>query len=503
MLFDTYQLVHSLTKAEKRYFQLSASLHVIGEKNNYLKLFEALNRQKKFDKTSISQEFKAQHLHLLKRHLQTTLLKSLRSFHATSSVAIQVYTMISETEILYKKGLTKSALKLVHHAKKIAAGNDLHLAMAQLLELEIKLLAISHQLVHAQPKIKRAFEEAYRQIKLYENFQNCFHFRMEVNAAHNKEILFRQPEDQKKYLEEIKTLSKKDLSEKAKWELYNGAGTYFSSIGDHEEGHDYHKKASAIFEKKTFQASDELRQYVLSLYTQSITFFYLKKYNDALNNLKIIQDLFYTLRDPANKRNIQELFLHSLLLEGFIGMDSNKYEKARPVILQMKKESNERGIINVSLRNEIYYQQTGFWFCTGNFSEARSWLTKMLQDKDAPKENPARYRFARLMQLLVLFELNEFREIENLLPATKKFLRKKDQRFKVEEAVLNFISEYSRSKELRSEKNRRINFSGLNKLLLRVAKDKSEAAALRVFDYAAWARAKAENKTMAELLSKK
>ena len=70
MLFDIYQLVHSLTKAEKRYFQRSASLHVIGEKNNYLKLFEALNRQKKFDEQEIIKEFRGQHLYLLKRHLQ-------------------------------------------------------------------------------------------------------------------------------------------------------------------------------------------------------------------------------------------------------------------------------------------------------------------------------------------------------------------------------------------------------------------------------------------------
>ena len=104
-----------------------------------------------------------------------------------------------------------------------------------------------------------------------------------------------------------------------------------------------------------------------------------------------------------------------------------------------------------------------------------------------------------LMQLLVLFELHEFREIENLLPATKKFLRKKDQRFKVEEAVLNFISGYARSRELHSTAFRVMKFSELRKQLVRISKDKNEAASLRVFDYMAWATAREGNKSIAEL----
>ncbi len=493
MLFDTYQLVHSLSKAEKRYFQCAASLHTIGEKNTYLKLFDALNRQKQFNEAEIQQEFRGQNFYLLKRHLYKSILKSIRAFHEASSTAIQVYSMISEVEILYKKGLTKAALKLVHHAKKIASRYELHLALAQLLELEIKLLAASQQLVHAQAKIGKAFDAAGKEIELYRNFQSCFQFRMNVGAVHNKEIFFHRPDERKKYLEQIKTLSEKALSEKAQWELYNGAGTYFSASGNQLKGHAYHKKAAAISEKKSFLIREELRQYLITIYSQSISYFYLKKYAEALESLTIFRTVFSSISDPANRKNVQELYLHSLLLEGFIRMDMHTYDTALPVIYRLRKEIDGSGNINVSLRNDIYYQQTGFWFCVGNFKEAQFWLTKMLQDDDAPKENPARYRFARLMQLIVLFELNEFGLIENLLPATKKFMKRKGQHFKIEEAMLEFISKYLRSKKMHAR-----NFAELKKKLTRLSKEKHEAASLRIFDYLAWAKAKMENKIMSE-----
>ena len=503
MLSDIYHLVQSLTKAEKRYFRGFASLHTIGEKNSYLKLFEILNRQKKFDEPVIRNLFRGQHLFLLKRHLQKSIMKSLRTFHTTSSVTIQLQTMISEVEVLYKKKLLKAALKLLHHAKKLALHHEQHLSLVQLLEWEIKLLSSSRQLVRAYKKIENAFEESSQQLNLYRNFHDCFRFRLSVSAWHHKEIIIRKSEEaevQKKFLEEINKLSEKNLSGKAQWELYNGAGTYFSTIGYNNKSYAYHKKAALISEKKSFLLSDELRQYLLSLYTKAISYFYLKKYRESLSNLKTIRGVFASLSDTKNKKNIQELYFNVLLLEGFILMDTGKSRNALPLINELKKQVEIHNTsLNTSLRTDIYYQQTVFWFWTGDFKQAQSWVSKLLQDEDVPKENPARYRFARLMQLIILLELREMEQIDNLLPATRKFLRKKNQ-LQIEDAVLKFISESTHEEENKNKKIIRERFSALKNKIVRIAKNKNEAYALRVFDYTLWAKAKMENKTIAEIV---
>lgn len=493
-----YELVHSLTKAEKRYFRHFASLHVIGEKNNYLRLFEVIGGQKQFDEASISAPFKGLNFYLLKRHLQKSLLRSLREFHAASSITIRINTLVNEVEVLYKKGFVKAALKLVHHAKKIASRHEQHPAILQLLEWEVKLLSLPRKLVSSYAKITRVFQEAEGQMELNKNFLNCFHFRMNVGALHNKEVIIRRSNmtgEQNKFIRSIHDLSARNLSKKAQWQLYSGAGIFFSTLGDYSQSNQYHKKAARIYEKNNFLITDDLRQYLLSLYTQSISDFNLKKYEEALGNLQIIRDVLFSL---TKKQNVQELFLHALLLEGFILMDMGKYKKALPVIRELAGQMDIYGaLVNTTLRTDFYYQMTGFWFCMGDYKQARAWLNKMLQDEDAPKENPARYRFARLMQLLVLFELREFHQVENLLPASRKFLRKKGQLYKIEEVILSFIASYVRNKEMISKKEHSLKFVQLKKKLQRLAKDKKEGIVLKIFNYADWADSNIRHKTIA------
>ena len=509
MLSDIHELVHSLTKAEKRYFKRSASMHTIGEKNTYLKLFEALNSQKKFNEEEIAYKFRGQHLYLLKRHLQKSLLKSLRSFHSASSTTIQIHSFLNEVEVLFKKGLIKQALKHVHHAKKLASHHERHLELLQLLAWEIKLLIAPHKHVYSRKKILTAFSDEDKEIGVYKNFLSAFRFRFNALALHNKEIILskKDKEQHSKFTHEINYLSKKYLSGKAQWQLYCGAGNYFSTIGNYTKSSMYHKKAGKIFARHSAKLSDDLRQYLLSIYMQSISSYYLKKYNEALQSLKILAEVFSSLPDFSNNKNIFELLLHSLLLESFILMDMGFYQKALPVITRLQAEMEKQGsVVNISLRNDFYYQQIGYWFCMGDFKQSHSWLNKLLQNENAPKENPARYRFARLMQLIILSELMEFDQIENLLPATRKFLRKKGQQYKIEEELLVFISKYIRSEKVHSEKfpegglaYKREKFTVLKKKILRLAKDKNEATALQIFDYVKWAEAKIEGKTIAEI----
>ena len=50
---DLHQLIHALTKSEKRFFQLYAKRHVIGEENNYAKLYKLIEVQKEYDEEKI------------------------------------------------------------------------------------------------------------------------------------------------------------------------------------------------------------------------------------------------------------------------------------------------------------------------------------------------------------------------------------------------------------------------------------------------------------------
>ena len=57
-LFD---LIHSLTKSEKRYFKLMSSRHTIGDENNYIRLFDAIGKQSTYSEAELFSFFRGRH----------------------------------------------------------------------------------------------------------------------------------------------------------------------------------------------------------------------------------------------------------------------------------------------------------------------------------------------------------------------------------------------------------------------------------------------------------
>ena len=53
-----HELIQSLTKSEKRYFKLLSSRHTIGEENNYILLFDFIEKQDLYDEEQLKSHFK-------------------------------------------------------------------------------------------------------------------------------------------------------------------------------------------------------------------------------------------------------------------------------------------------------------------------------------------------------------------------------------------------------------------------------------------------------------
>src|SRR5437868_4913661 len=105
---NLFRLIRSMNKPEKRYFKIYASRHS-SEKNNYMKLFEALDNQKQFNEELLLKKFQKESFvkkfPIAKARLFDTVLRSLDAFHANSSIDAQLKRQLHFAEILYKKSL--------------------------------------------------------------------------------------------------------------------------------------------------------------------------------------------------------------------------------------------------------------------------------------------------------------------------------------------------------------------------------------------------------------
>src|SRR5690554_3084353 len=104
-----FELIHSLSKSEKRYFKIYASRHTIGEENNGIRIFNYIDDQNEFDEKAVHEHFKGEaflnQFPITKNRLYDQILNALDAFHASKNIDAQLYKMVHSIHILYEKGL--------------------------------------------------------------------------------------------------------------------------------------------------------------------------------------------------------------------------------------------------------------------------------------------------------------------------------------------------------------------------------------------------------------
>jgi hypothetical protein len=134
-----FLLVHSLTKAEKRYFSLYISRQQSSESAKFKQLFDVLEKMGNYDEESVLKKLpsiKASQIANLKGHLYHELLTALRLFHLSKNLDIQIREQIDFARILYNRGLVISSLKVLDRAKTMAKANSHYILTLEIVQFE-------------------------------------------------------------------------------------------------------------------------------------------------------------------------------------------------------------------------------------------------------------------------------------------------------------------------------------------------------------------------------
>ena len=133
-----FVLIKSLTKSEKRQFNLYVGRLGGNIDAKFFSLFKFLEKQKVYDEKEIikSNIVSKQQLSNLKAHLYKQILISLRLNPAHKNIRIQIREQLDFATILYQKGLYKQSLKLLDKTKNLALENEEKNIAYEVLELE-------------------------------------------------------------------------------------------------------------------------------------------------------------------------------------------------------------------------------------------------------------------------------------------------------------------------------------------------------------------------------
>lgn len=139
---DLYQLVHVLTPAEQRTFHHLAHRHTDQRKMGYYELFEILRRQDRFDEAAAREAtgLKKPHFAVIKRQLYEQLMQALSYHHRQDHDLEKGRRLLQQTRILLEKDLVDQAEKRLRKARKLIEGHQLTALQTECLLLRKALL---------------------------------------------------------------------------------------------------------------------------------------------------------------------------------------------------------------------------------------------------------------------------------------------------------------------------------------------------------------------------
>ena len=191
---DLFDLIRSLTKSEKRFFKLYASRRTGGEKNNYVLLFEAIDRQRVYDEELLLRQtplLRSTDFRSMKSYLYELILKSLRV--GSGSPVPKVVHLIEHAQILIDKKLYRQATRLLEKGRKQArAGGYLVYGLDILLNLSS--LKVRLEETNSPERHRELHEETIRVLDLlrenvgyYDLFMRIHYMQLQVSRVHNGE----------------------------------------------------------------------------------------------------------------------------------------------------------------------------------------------------------------------------------------------------------------------------------------------------------------------------
>lgn len=175
---NLFQLIKKLSPNEKGYFKKASKIHSMDGNNIYVRLFDALDKQSKYDKQEINALFGDKktitQLPVLSNYLYYLLLDTLEEFHSGKTMESRLRKLIANAEQLYVKGLYEQARVLIDKVKVKAEQGENFLLSLQIHAFEGRLALVEQNLENLK---KHADAINDSQKKIHEKFKNYSEYR--------------------------------------------------------------------------------------------------------------------------------------------------------------------------------------------------------------------------------------------------------------------------------------------------------------------------------------
>ena len=413
---DIFQLIHSMTAAEKRYFKI----HFSSEKSLITELFNLLNSMKTYNEEEVKKHFKksklSKNLKVYKIMLFELLLKSLSSFRYKKSFNSLIRQNLEEVEILAEKKLYYQSIKKLQKAKQLCYDHEEFDQLITIINLEYEFkdfyeiptsssesLSLLDEAIHMNMVVSEIFELKKLNHELKSDARKLTLKKVSNNKIKSIESSFKKNIKTKEFL---------------KKEYYSAAGLayIYHSNKDLKKELQFRKTVISFFQINPYFIESNPHKYWTSYFNLADCYF---RNNEYDNFNKTIQHLkSFTKKHPS--------FIRKNILISVLKLNYHRKQKnfativneLEPDILNLIKLygiGEERSIIYSSISLMLTY------LSLENHSKVQFYLRRLFK---SPIENGILNYFFEIVNMISHYETGDFDILQNLLVSKKRKIKR-------------------------------------------------------------------------------
>ena len=498
-----FQLIKSFTKNEKRYFKIFAKIHIKGSENSYIELFDVIEKQKKYDEQKIRNKIRnprlKKRLPKEKIYLYTLLLKSLKNYHSNNDIELELQNMMITIRILYNKALYDHCLSLIKKLKMLSYQHEKHVYVTIAAKWEETIIIRGQQSLRELPANEKIYDEIFYGMAVEKNEQEykkimngLFVYMRNKGRARNTTDI---DEAKKMISSPLLKNSNQALSLNAKILRENTFLIYYIFTGDYKNAY-LHSKIYMELSESVYKKSGNQHKYINALNNHFFACAHNGKIPECRNLIEKIKNI------PAkNQQDELKIYATTTFMDLTASQVSAKTDIPVAYLKNIEKKVTQyEDLIPAGKYCGIFFCLGSIYFSMKRYRDALHSLNKIIYPKKITVRQDI-LSVARLLQIIIHFELENDDILPYLIKATYHWLAKSNREYKFESIVLIFFKT-----ALPKIKNREQLLSALKALrkeLLVIQKDHFEKTPLELFDFISWIESKIGNKPFEKIVKEK
>ena len=482
-----WKTIQSLTKSEKRYFRMYANLQSSNQPQNYLRIFDLLAAQTVYDKEALQKalvgEKILERLSSEKNYLFRVLLKSMRAFHAANSTRGKIRGWIQDAVFLYDKSVYPASAKLFKKARLKAIELEDDLILIEILAWESKLAKLIHK--------KDLGQELSRIIREGEFAANRLQRTQDLHRLYNRCILTvylgnkARETKAKTTLQEITNASALQYEPRgfeARHLFFQIQSLNHQLTGDYEAAYQSQSRLVMLWENHEIQQKASPTRYKQVLSNTVQLCLNLKRLGDIPPLMAQVRK--YPSESVHDEIQVEQITLFNELL---YYLNVGDFESLQQLIPEIKTWLLHYGeLISESRKIAFISNLALYFFLADRPKEALEWAHRTMDLGKSAQRMDIQY-FARIMHLLLHFELGNYKLLEYLTRSTYRYLYRQGTLYNFERAILSHLRKLL---ALPPEEEKRANLSEMAHELSLMAEDPLVSEAPGVEEVLIWVHSK-------------